>query len=245
MLVNQGQQGQQSQAFFISNDDTAFYFLGDGPFDLSRSSEELQAELAKRKEAEAVEKAERIGQLDALAADQPFRGDADGKVTIVEFSDFQCPYCSRAAATVEEILEKYNENVKVVYMNLPLVSIHPWAMGASIAAVCAADQDPAAFWKLHDGFFANQGSINSGNLVDKATEWIADSGLDMAAWKTCSSDNTSDSYKAAQEVVNAQMKLGQQLGVTGTPAFFVNGAFLNGAQPLASFVPLIDEILAN
>ncbi len=238
-------QGQQRQPFFISNDDTKFYFLGDGPFDLSRSSEEIQAAMAERKAAENKANADRMAKLDALTVGQPFKGDADAKVTIVEYSDFQCPYCSRAAGTVGEILAKYPEDVKVVYLHLPLTSIHPWAMGASVASVCAAEQSHDAFWTLHDGFFANQRAVNVGNLVEKAGEWLADSGIDLESWKSCSSDTASEAYQAAKAQVDEQMSLAQQLGATGTPAFFVNGTFLNGAQPLASFVPVIDGILAE
>ena len=237
-------QGQQRQAFVISEDNTQFYFLAQGPIDLSRSVEELEVELAARREAEEKAKIERLADLDRLSSDLPFRGDADAKVTIIEFSDFQCPYCSRAADTVHQILEKYETGVKVVYMHLPLVSIHPWAKGASIASVCAADQGSQAFWTLHDGFFEHQKTTSASNMIENGATWLAQSGIDVDAWKTCSSDTTHESYQSASARVDEQMALAQKLGLTGTPAFYVNGEFLNGAQPLQNFVPIIDGILA-
>ncbi len=229
---------QQTQKFLVSSDDKALYMVSE-PIDVSKNAEEIQAELAKQEADKAAEAAERNKELMALTAGQPFRGNPDAPVTIVEYSDFQCPYCARGAKTVEEILEKYPQDVKIVFQHFPL-NFHPWAKPAAIAADCAAKQDQEAFWKLHDKYFEDQKALNPGNVLAKSKEYLADSGLDMAKWSACAEDKDSAEYKEMAAAVDAEMATGQKFGVSGTPGFFVNGHFLNGAQPLAAFEPLID-----
>ena len=240
-----GQGGRtQTQQFFVSSDDTRMYVISGDPIDVSRSQEEIEAELAKREQEEAQAAAQRLEQLEQSVAGLPVRGNPDGPVLIVEFSDFQCPYCARGAETVEQILAKYGEDVRFVFKHFPL-GFHPWAKPASIATHCAGQQDHAAFWALHDEYFKNQKAITTDNIIAKSKEYLTDSGIDMAAWATCAEDQSSEEYKAAAAVVDADMRLGQQLGVSGTPGFFVNGEFLNGAQPLSAFVPLIEKARAG
>ncbi len=225
------------QEFLVSSDDTKLYFISE-PIDVSRSKDEIEAEQAKQA-------AEREKQLAEAIQGMPVRGNADAPVTIVEFSDFQCPYCERGFQTVEQILQKYPNDVKFVYKHFPLVQIHPWAKPAAIAAVCATEQDPKAFWTLHDSFFQNQKDINPGNVLDKAKGFLADSGIDLDKWSTCATDASSDAHKAAEAKVDESIKTGESLGVQGTPGFFVNGHFLNGAQPLSAFEPLIQQAKAG
>lgn len=224
-------QGRE-QVFLVSADDTKLYLVAGPAIDVSKSTEEIAA--AKAKEAE-----EREAKLAGATEGKPTRGPADAPVTIVEFSDFQCPFCSRGASTVHEILEKYDGDVKFVFKHFPLDKIHPWARPAAIAAECAASQSPDAFWTLHDAYFANQQQINPDNLVEKSKEFLADSGLDLTTWETCAGDAESDAHKAAEATVQAELDLGTELGVSGTPGFFVNGEFLNGAQPITAFEPII------
>jgi protein-disulfide isomerase len=235
-VASRGQ--SQKQQFFVSADDTRFYLISGEPIDVSRSAEEIEAEIAKR-EAEAAEAASaRAQQIEESVAGLPSRGNPEAPVLIVEFSDFQCPYCARGANTVEQILEKYGDDVRFVFKHFPL-GFHPWAKPASIATHCAAQQDHDAFWALHDKYFENQKQITPANVIAKSKEYLADSGIDMTAWATCAEDAESSEYKAAAAAVEADMAFGQQMGVSGTPGFFVNGEFLNGAQPLAAFEPLI------
>jgi protein-disulfide isomerase len=228
------------QQFFVSKDDTKLYMVSGEAIDVSRSQEELAAEIAKREEAEAKAAMERIDKLNEAVAGQPVRGAVEGKVTIVEFSDFQCPYCTRGAATVEQILEKYPNDVKFVFKHFPL-GFHPWAKPAAIASHCAANQDDSAFWTLHDKYFADQKQITPQNVIAKSKEYLAGSGIDMAKWSECADNKESEAHQAASAAVDADMALGQSLGVTGTPGFFVNGHFLNGAQPISAFEPLIEQ----
>ena len=228
----------QTQRFFVSADDKKLYLVSGEPIDVSRTEDDIQAELAKRKEEEAQAAAQRRADLEGAIAGQPMRGNPDGKVTIVEFSDFQCPYCSRGANTVEQILEKHGDDVKFVFKHFPL-GFHPWAKPAAIASHCASQQSHEAFWTLHDQYFKNQKAINPQNVLEKSREYLAGTGVDMPAWTACAEDKDSAEYQAASATVEADMALGQKLGVSGTPGFFVNGQFLNGAQPLAAFEPLI------
>ena len=168
----------------------------------------------------------------------PVEGAKDAKVTIVEFSDFQCPYCSRAHTTIEQVMKEYDGKVKLVYKNYPL-PFHKWAEPAGIASACAFKQDPAAFWKMYDFFFNNQQQITPENVKDKAIEALAGTKVDKAKWADCY-DN-----KKTLENVKADMAEGQSIGVTGTPAFIINGRKISGAQPLPNFKAIIDDELAR
>jgi len=166
--------------------------------------------------------------------DSPWMGGADAKVTIVEFSDFQCPYCSKAAEIVGEIKKKYGNKVKIVFKNFPL-PFHKDAFKAAEAGLCANEQGQKHFWKLHDAMFAGQSELKVDGLKAKAKSI----GLDMKKFDTCLS---SSKYAAN---VKATMEEGKSIGVKSTPTFFVNGQLINGAQPLAVFSELIDEALAK
>lgn len=222
----------QPRPFLVTQDDKKLWIMVGDAVDVSRSAEEIAAE-ATRQEAE------REQELAQAIAGDPMRGNPEAPVTIVEYSDFQCPFCARGFETMEQVLEKYPQDVKFVFKHFPLDSIHPWARPAAIASECAGEQNPEAFWALHDAYFENQGALNAGNVIAKSKEFLADSGIDLAQWETCSTDSSSEAYKAAAAAVQADLETGQKMGVSGTPGFFVNGEFLNGAQPLTAFEPLI------
>ena len=168
---------------------------------------------------------------------KPVRGPKDAKVTIVEFSDFQCPYCARAHQTIsEQVMKEYDGKVKLVYKNYPL-PFHPWAEPAAVAAACAFDQDPEAFWKLYDYFFTNQQQLNPQNVKEKATEALKGTKVNMDKWNDCV-DN-----KKTLDKVKADMAEGQTVGVSGTPAFIINGRKISGAQPFQNFKAVIDDEL--
>jgi protein-disulfide isomerase len=170
---------------------------------------------------------------------ETFQGPKDAKVTIVEYSDFQCPFCKRGYDTIEQqVLKQYDGKVKFYFRHYPL-PFHPWAMPGAIAAECAKVQKPDAYWKLYHAFFEHQAEVNPTNVKDKATEFLKDSGIDMAKWNTCFDG------KETQAAVTAQQTEGQGLGVTGTPAFFINGRMLVGAQPFEQFKNVIDDELAS
>ena len=228
------------QQFLISADDTKLWMVAE-PVDVSRSADEIQAEMKKREEEESQAAMRTAEQLEKAISGLPMRGNPDAPITIVEFSDFQCPYCSRGANTMEEVLEKYPNDVKFVFKHFPL-DFHKWAKPASIAAHCAGQQNDDAFWTLHDKYFELQKALTVENVVSKSKEALAGADLNMAVWETCAGDPSSEAYQAASAAVDADMALGQQLGVSGTPGFFVNGHFLNGAQPIAAFEPLIQKM---
>lgn len=172
--------------------------------------------------------------------DQPIRGNPNASVTIVEFSDFQCPYCGRAYSIIEEnVMKDYGDKVRLVYKNYPLSSIHPWADSAALASACARQQSPEGFWKMYDFLFRNQSSINPQNLKEKAEGVIRDAGLDVAKFDTCF-DN-----KTALATVQADQNEANILGVRSTPTFFINGHKLEGAVPYENFKTVIDQALGS
>jgi protein-disulfide isomerase len=171
--------------------------------------------------------------------DRPSRGPADAKVTIVEYSDFQCPFCSRGYSTLEnEVMKEYEGKVRVVFKNFPLQSIHPWAEPAAVAAECAFKQNPEAFWKVYNYLFQNQKDITAQNLKEKVLTAVGD-GVDKAALTDCI-----DNQKTLAQV-KADQQEGTTVGVNGTPAFLINGRLLSGAQPAAQFKAIIDDELAS
>jgi len=236
--------GQQTQRFLVTDDNKRLYLIAADPVDVSRDEAGLAEALAEREAAAQREAEERTARLEEAIAGLPVRGNPDAPVTVIEFSDFQCPYCSRAANTIEELLEKRGDEVKFVYMQYPLPN-HPWARPASIAALCAAQQDDEAFWMLHDGYFANQRSLNTGNVIEQSQSYLADSNLDMDSWLACTDGTDVKANAGAVAALNASMELAQEMGVSGTPGFFVNGEFMNGAKPLADFEAAIDRANAD
>lgn len=165
-------------------------------------------------------------------SEDPFLGNPDAPVTIIEFSDFTCGFCGRfAQTTLEPLLEEYPDEIRVVYMDFPFLS--QMSVPAAMAAECAHDQ--GKFWEMHDLIFANQRGMSPDTLRAHAEELA----LDMQAYDTCVADG------AHIEEIRADLTHGQELGVSGTPAFFVNGRFVSGAQPIDVFRQFIDEELAS
>jgi protein-disulfide isomerase len=168
-----------------------------------------------------------------VAAEGPAKGPADAPVTIVEFSDFECPFCSRVVPALDEVVSHYGDKVRLVFRQYPLNSIHPNAQKAAEASLCAADQ--GKFWELHDAMFADQRGLGLEQLKAKA----ATVGLDAAAFAACL-DGGSKAAIVAKDVAD-----GNEAGVSGTPAIFVNGRFLNGAVPYEDLAKVIDDELGR
>ncbi|MGB5265595.1 MAG: thioredoxin domain-containing protein [Polyangiales bacterium] len=170
-----------------------------------------------------------------LKGNEPQKGPDDALVTIVEISDFECPFCGRVTPTLEEVQGKYGKDVRVVWMNNPL-PFHKNAKGAANAALEAhAQKGDKGFWAMHDKMFANQKALTTDNLE----KWAKEQGLNVSKFKKALAD---DKYgKTIQE----QQALASSLGARGTPAFFINGRNLRGAQPLAAFTTVIDEEMAK
>jgi protein-disulfide isomerase len=170
--------------------------------------------------------------VDVSEDDDAVRGPANAPVEIIEFSDYQCPYCERAYPTVQQILRTYGDKVKFIYRDFPLSSLHPYAQKAAEAAECAGEQ--GKYWEMHDKLFENQGALD----VPSLKQYAADLGLDTAAFNSCL-----DNGDMASEVQN-DFNDGQAAGVSGTPTFFINGKMLVGAQPFDAFKAVIDAELA-
>jgi protein-disulfide isomerase len=168
------------------------------------------------------------------------RGPADAKVTIVEYSDFQCPFCSRGYQIVEEqVMPEYEGKVRFYFKNLPLKSIHPWAENAALAAECAGQQSGDGFWKMYHALFKNQRELNQDNLKEKVTQYAKDAGLDEAKFSQCFES------RSAQTKVDKDLEEAAAVGANSTPTFFINGRRLEGAQPFENFKSIIDQELGG
>ena len=174
-----------------------------------------------------------VQRADVSVNGAPFRGSEKAKVTIVKFEDFQCPFCKTVQPTFKDLLKKYDGKVRVVHKDLPLEAIHPLARQAAEAARCAGEQ--GKFWEYHDKLYADTPKLGAEELKSAAK----DMGLNMPSFDQCF---TSGKYRSA---VQKDVNDGAQLGLTGTPAFFINGREISGARPLDDFSAIIDEELGQ
>ncbi len=166
------------------------------------------------------------------AVGHPQRGPDDAPVTIVEFADFQCPFCRTAEPTVAQILAMYGDQVRLIHMDFPL-SRHPAAQGAAIAARCADEQ--GQFWPYHDALYANQANLGPARFKSIARTL----GLAAATFDACV-----DSQRYASEIA-ADQSVGRQIGVSATPSFVINHKAIAGAASFAQFRAIIDQELAQ
>lgn len=160
------------------------------------------------------------------ATNSPVFGDPNAPITLVEYSDFQCPVCRNLHDALRGLLPNYPQ-VKVVFKDYPLETLHPWARTAALAGRCAYQQDPKSFWKLYDLIYDNQELISAANAYDKMLDFAGQAGLKQDAFKTCLS-----SPQAAQ-AIDASVANGNLLEVRSTPTVFVNGRRIVGADPHA------------
>jgi protein-disulfide isomerase len=153
----------------------------------------------------------------------PSKGPADAKVTLVEFSDFECPHCRELYEVLKTVEARYPQ-VRIVYKDFPLTSIHPWAQTAALGGRCAYDQSPEAFWKVHDAIFDNQDLLSTENVWDKLVEFATQAGLNADTFKACLSSPD------AEKAVDANRADGVALDVGSTPTIYVNGRPLVGGD---------------
>ena len=146
----------------------------------------------------------------------PFRGPANATVTVVDYSDFECPHCQQLYRALKSLESKYPQ-VKFVSKSFPLVQIHPWALNAAIGAQCALNQSPQAYWQLHDALFDNQDVLSAENIWDKLISFAAKANIPADTFRACMA---SPEAKAA---VQAQIEEAQSLKVQSTPTVYVNG----------------------
>ena len=164
--------------------------------------------------------------------DDPSMGPADAKVTIVQFAEYQCPYCGKAGESVDKVMEVYGDDVRMVFRDFPL-SFHPRAVPAAVAANCAGEQ--GKYWEMHNRLMSNQRALEDADLTAHAEALQ----LDLSKWNTCREDPAQ-----AAEVMK-DFEDGSAVGVTGTPAFFINGIMISGAQPFEEFKRIIDAELGK
>ncbi len=170
---------------------------------------------------------------DIPIGDSPFKGPPKAPVTIIQFCDFEYPYCQRAQKVMNQLLQRYEGQVRFVYHDFPLEGIHPHAFQAAIAARCAREQ--GKFWEMHDKLFENQYALATNDLLRYASEL----GLDLERFRSCMG---SERYV---EAVKQDIAIGQELGVVSIPTFFINRHRIVGLRPLSTFEEVIDQELAR
>jgi protein-disulfide isomerase len=165
----------------------------------------------------------------------PPNGPESAKVSLIVFSDFECPYCAQGRHRIDDIKAKYKDKVKVYFRNLPLEKLHPHAFHAAEAAACLADESPAKFWDFHNLLFDNREKLDEKHLI----EYAKSLDVDEKVFSEC--------LKSGKEqgVVRKDMEEAAKLGLDSTPAFFVNGRLIRGSQPIETFYEVIDEELAD
>jgi len=220
--------------------------LQQGQVKMQKDLEEIKKLLQQAPQAAAAPSQKAFTPTDIELGDVTFQGDSNAPVTLIEFSDYQCPYCSRHAKMVmPQLVNKYVDTGKVrfVMREYPIARLHARAIPASEAALCAGDQ--GQYWGMHDALFANQ----KANTDENFQQMAADLGLDTTKFKACMD---SDKF---MEQINADVAEGQKLGVSGTPSFVVGltdptdpskvhlTKFIRGAQGLPAFSAAIDELL--
>jgi protein-disulfide isomerase len=168
-----------------------------------------------------------------LEATRLVRGSAEAPVTIMTFSDYQCPYCIRSEPVLAEVLSRYPDQVRVVHRHFPLDSIHPFARPAAEAAMCADEQ--GKFWEYHDAIFARSGKLSEASFAEIGSEL----GLDGDALGACMTE------RRYADFVQQDFDAGRAAGVTGTPAFFVNGLALKGSRDADELSKIVDSELAR
>ena len=170
--------------------------------------------------------------------DQPTQGPANAPVTLVEYSDLQCPVCAKLQEELEtDIIPKYGDKLRVVFKEFPLVNIHDWALTGAIAAQCTYQIDPSKYVAFRSAVFKNQEAINAEHARDMLLHLGAEAGVDNMKLAACIDSQGSLSR------VEANMHEGEALGIGQTPTSFINGRILVGAPPSTDFDKLIDEAM--
>ncbi|MBN1568937.1 MAG: DsbA family protein [Acidobacteria bacterium] len=200
---------------------------------ISRRADEIYKELVKKQPVKILLKKPEIPKVNVTFSPRnPVSGPAKAPITIIAFTDFQCSYCRRGHETMKEIAKAYPGKIRFVHRQYPLDS-HPRAGAAAEAALCAGDQEQ--FWPYADKLFANQQRFGDADFLKYAEELK----LNVIQFKECMS---SHKYK---DQIEGDIADGKRFGVRGTPAFFINGRLVPGAQPLENFAEVIDEELAR
>jgi len=232
---------QQSIKFLLSDELSHLLLMSGNPIDVSLSEDEIAEEQKEQDQQQQLLARESHRSLSRFAEGKPFKGQKDAPITIFEFSDFQCSFCARARSVIDELLLKYPEDIRFVYLHFPL-DIHDWAKKAAVAADCAARQDDTTFWLLHDKFFDHQRELTNESVLNQASTWLEETSVDKEQWEACAMDSSSASNQGVSIEIDLSVATAKRMGLSGTPAFFVNGFLLSGAQPVEAFDTLIQQI---
>ena len=173
-----------------------------------------------------------VPRMEVSADDDPFLGTDGAPIEIIQFAEFQCPYCGKAGEAIEQVLAEYPGKIKMVYRDFPL-GFHDRAIPAAVAANCSGEQ--GKYWEMHGLLMDNQRALSEEDLSGHAVTL----GLNIDQWNTCRKDPKQEAE------VRKDLADGSAVGVTGTPAFFINGIMLSGALPFSEFKSIIDEELRN
>ena len=241
-----------SRARPVTDDDVLAFYASNRDQLEGRTFEELQPAIRQRLEMRERARARReyVNELAQLGppvrilldpprrsievgSDDPSVGSERAPVTLVAFSDFQCPFCARVEPTLKQVRDVYGDRVRLVWKDFPLTTIHADAFKAAEASHCAAEQEK--YWPYHDRLFANQGTLTPEALK----QYARDVGLDVRSFTACLD---SSKYQAR---VQEGLDTGAMLGVESTPTIFINGRVVSGAQPFETFAALVDEELAR
>ena len=194
-------------------------------------------DLQKDPAVEIAEQQKKANEL-LVAGDPPFRGSKNAAVTVVEFADFECPFCSRMNGILKDLVaDDKSGNIRIVYRNFPL-SMHPWAKMAAEITGCAGFQSEALFWQAHDFIYEHQRTLSLDTISDQVRSYLAQQpGFDKEQYASCVSRELS------LGVIMKDLALGRQLGVHGTPTLFVNGAHIPGVRDASQLKTAIDAVV--
>ncbi len=230
-LTFTGQRGQQETPVFVTRDGKYVILCSDCIYDLKVDPRRARWEREEEQARKVMAKIDLKG--------RPTTGNPDAKVVIVEYSDYQCPYCRRAHMELfNRLMQEYGDKIKFVYKQFPLTSIHPWAMKASIGMMCIHKYHPKKYWDAHDRLFQRQQQINPNNIRDVFLQIVKELQLDENKVMQCFDK------EETRAIVQADIQEGMSVGVQGTPTFFVNGRRANWT-PYAAFKSVVDQALAN
>ncbi|NJK61708.1 MAG: thioredoxin domain-containing protein [Synechococcaceae cyanobacterium SM2_3_1] len=208
--------------------------IRDNPEVLLESVQNYQQQQQQQQEDQQQQAVSQVGQQlrtnpDPIIGNSPQRGSKDKRLVLLEFSDFQCPFCARAHTTVQRFMDAYGQDVTLVYKHLPLSTIHPQALPAAKAAWAAYQQ--GKFWEFHDALFTNQKRLGDEFYLETAERLQ----LDINQF------NRDRNSRAADAAITADLQLAEQLGLGGTPFFLLNDIPISGARPLQDFENALSE----
>jgi protein-disulfide isomerase len=227
------------QSYYLAHKDPLGRSLDDVKDQLEKIVGQLKLQQARKEYLEPLQRKAGVSIMlsrpRASVLPDPVRaiGPADAPVTIIEFADFECPYCQQAEAVLKQVRDKYKDKIRVAFRDFPLKPIHPLAVPAAEASRCAAEQ--GKYWEYHDQLFSKDASLDPGGLRNHAQA----AGLDVQDFTTCL-----DSRKFEADVEN-DLLAGYKAGVSGTPTFYINGLQLTGSQAAPALEKIIDEELAS